>query len=656
MKYNDVSFSLTDNFLSKYKGKQPKWGPLGYFTYKRTYSRELENGKSEEFWQTIQRVVEGCFVIQKHHCKHYALPWNERKAQKSAQQMYIRMWDFKFLPPGRGLWAMGTDFVFTKGSAPLFNCGFVSTENIDVEFSEPFVWLMDMSMLGVGIGFDTEGAYKDVYLRRPRITNDVHRCDDSREGWVDAFRRVLNAFSARDSLPSKWNYSEIRAAGSPIRGFGGVAPGPDPLRELVEGTICYLTRYVDEDKPMDSTGIVDLMNLAGKTVVAGGIRRTSEIAFGREDDEEFANLKSVEALKNPDLARWASNNSVMVNKYTDFSRFTEATATNGEPGYVWLKNAQNYSRMKDPKDGKDYRVRGLNPCGEITLESFELCNIAETFPSRHESFEDYKETLKYVFLYSKTVTLLSTHQPKTNQVQMRNRRIGISQSGIIENINKIGLRNHTKWCDQGYDYLKELDRIYSEWLCIPNSKKLTTVKPSGTVSLLPGTTPGIHFPHSEFYIRRVRMTKNSNLWEKMQDAGYAVFDDINQPDYTVIIDFPVHEPHFDRRKDDVSMWEQLEIAAQMQAYWADNSVSITVTIKPEEAKDLPRALSLYSSRLKSVSFLPLTDHQYEQAPYEEIDEKKFKEMSKGLKKPKLSSVDEDDKIIERFCDSDICEI
>ena len=657
MKFKDVSFSLTENFLSKYKGKQPKWGPLGYFTYKRTYARELENGKSEEFWQTAQRVVEGCYIIQKQYCKGYHLPWNERKAQNSAQEMYRRIWSFKFLPPGRGLWAMGSNFIFEKGSAPLFNCGFVSTENIDVDFAEHFLWTKDMSMLGVGVGFDTLGASKEVYLKEPRITSDTHVCEDSREGWVNAWARVLNAFIGSDSLPKEWDYSQIRNAGEPILGFGGIAPGSEPLKKLITRTIKYLNRYLKEDKPMDSTSIVDMMNFSGASVIAGGIRRTSEIAFGSEDDEEFINLKSIENLDNENLARWASNNSIQADKYTDFNKFVDQIATNGEPGFVWLANCQNYGRMKDKKDRKDYRVKGLNPCGEITLESFELCNIAETFPSKHESLEDYLVTLKYAFLYCKTVTLLPTHSEKTNQVQMRNRRIGISQTGIIENVNKIGLQNHLDWCADGYERIKELDRQYSEWLCIPNSRKLTTVKPSGTVSLLPGVTPGIHFPHSKYYIRRIRVSKNSNLWKVMKDAGYKVEPDKNQPDYTMIVEFPVNESNFDRKKEDVTLWEQMELAAQMQAYWSDNSVSITVTFKPEEKNDLPKALSLYSSRMKSVSFLPLTDHKYEQAPYEEISEKSYEKRSAGLKKPKLSSaLDEEDKIIERFCDGEICEV
>src|SRR5258706_6934411 len=154
MHYRDVEFKLTDNFISKFKGKQPQWGPLGYFTYKRSYARDKGNGRTEEFWETVQRVVEGTFIIQKIHCQKNHLTWNERKAQQSAQEMFKRMWEFKFLPPGRGLWAMGTEFVLEKTSAPLYNCGFISTQYIKDDFSFPFVWLMDMSLMGVGVGFD----------------------------------------------------------------------------------------------------------------------------------------------------------------------------------------------------------------------------------------------------------------------------------------------------------------------------------------------------------------------------------------------------------------------------------------------------------------------------------------------------------------------
>jgi adenosylcobalamin-dependent ribonucleoside-triphosphate reductase len=658
MEYKDTSFALKDTFLQGFKGKQPVWGPLGYFVFKRTYAMRLNANKSEEFWQTLKRVTEGCFLIQKLHCKQHHLTWNERKSQQSAQEMYKRMWDMKFLPPGRGLAAMGTEFVLEKSSAPLFNCAGISTQYIKEDFSFPFTWLMTMSLMGVGVGFDTLGSEKELYLKKPRRTKDTHIIEDSREGWVEALTRVLESFTGTNSLPEVFDYSLIRPAGSLIKTFGGIAPGPEPLRKLLERVEKYSMSYANEDRVVDSTYIVDVMNFIGACVVAGGTRRTAEIAFGSPKDEAFLALKKPEFVSDQTLARWASNNSVSMQIGASYEKLAAQTIVNGEPGYLWLENAREFGRLKDPRNDHDRNVILTNPCGEIGLHHAEMCNLSESYPSNHDSLEDYLQTLKYAFLYCKTVTLLPTHSALTNQVQMKNRRIGISQSGIVENINKIGLRAHLNWCDKGYQELRKWDQVYSDWLCIRKSIKLTTVKPSGTNSLLAGKTPGIHYPHSEYYIRRIRISKNSTLVQSMIEAGYKVVPDEYERDHTMVIEFPVHEPNFVRRKADVSFWEQLELVALLQSEWADNAVSATITIKPEEGKEVATALEMFETRLKSISFLPLKEHQYTQAPYEEITAEQYIERNKGLKKPKLNISNEDEgKDIDKFCDGGgLCEI
>jgi hypothetical protein len=259
-------------------------------------------------------------------------------------------------------------------------------------------------------------------------------------------------------------------------------------------------------------------------------------------------------------------------------------------------------------------------------------------------------------MYAKTVTLLPTHDVRTNAVLFRNRRIGLSQSGIIEQINKVGFREHLGWCEDGYQTVKHWDEIYSDWFCVPRSRKTTSVKPSGTVSLLPGVTPGIHFPHAEYYIRRVQVSKNSELVQIMRDAGYKV-EKSRYADDTMVVNFPVHEPHFDRSKDDVSIWEQFELAAAFQRHWSDNQVSITITIPPGQEQDLPHALAMYEKKLKAVSFLPLRgDDVYEQAPYEKIDEAKYKKMVAGIKKVRYDVTAADDRVVSAGCDADSCEI
>ncbi len=294
-------------------------------------------------------------------------------------------------------------------------------------------------------------------------------------------------------------------------------------------------------------------------------------------------------------------------------------------------------------------------CGEQSLESFELCCLVENFPSRHDSYEEFQETLKYAYLYAKSVTLVNTHWKETNAVMLKNRRMGISQTGIIEAFTKHGRRTILNWCDRAYKYLRKLDEQYSDWLCVPRSVKITTVKPSGTVSLLPGVPPGIHYPHSEYYIRRIRISKNSDLIEPLRMAGYKIEDDAYS-DNSFVVEFPVHEKFFDRSKFDVSIWEQAANAAAYQKYWSDNQVSITITFKEQEADEIKRVLESFEDQLKSVSFLPLKTHGYKQAPYEKITKDQYQQMVSKLKPLDLDET-RDRAIGVKFCDADgKCEV
>lgn len=647
-------FKLADSFIDQFRGQQPKWGPLGYVTFKRTYARVVpgENGRTEEYWETVRRVVEGCYTTQVNHCRNLKLPWNPQKAQRSAQEMFRLMWEFKFLPPGRGLWMMGTDYVWERGSAALNNCAFVSTEDIGFSFSEPFSFLMDMSMLGVGVAFDTKGAGK-VEIEEPKIAATTHVVEDSKEGWCDLVRVVLDAYVGQARRPAHIDYSQIRPVGAPIRTFGGIAPGPGPLIECIKNIDKVLKPRIGEK--ISSADITDLMNVLGKCVVSGGVRRTAELALGSPYDEDYLKLKDPDVSGDKLMAwRWASNNSISAELGMDYRRVGEQTAKNGEPGYFWLENARAYGRFKDGENWIDAKVAGTNPCGEQSLESYEICNLVETFPSLHESFEEYKRTLKYAYLYAKTVTLVPTHYERTNAIMLRNRRIGLSQSGIVESFEKHGRREHFRWCDEGYKYICNLDKIYSQWLCIPESIKKTSVKPSGTVSLMPGVTPGIHYPHSRFYMRTIRLDKTSPLVEPIRRAGHIVEESV-YGDNTYVAYFPVEQHNFERSKTHVSIWEQMENVAQMQYYWADNQVSATVTFTPEEAADIPKVLELYETRLKGISFLPLVDHQYAQAPYQEITEEQYRDAVTGLKPLDFSNLNTDE-ALDLFCDGDKCMI
>jgi len=657
-------FTLDDDFLKQYIGKQPKWGPVGYVTYKRTYARSLNtinkrhqelataNGlkTSEEWWLTVCRVVEGTYQIQQRHCKTLNLRWQPSKAQASAQEMYDLIFNFKFTPPGRGLWMMGTPYVEKVGGASLNNCAFVSTEDIDVAFSEPFTFLMDVSMLGVGVGFDTKGAGK-LIIQNPVQGNDVHVVEDSREGWVDLLGRVLDAFVGKATLPKTVDYSKLRLYGALIQGFGGTSSGPEPLIELVDFLIAFLTKRVGSF--LESTDIVDIANVIGRCVVAGNVRRSAELSLGEPSDRDFLNLKNKKL--HPDACanwRWASNNSILATVGMDYTEVSKLTATNGEPGYVWLDNARKYGRMGRDPDFKDMAVKGVNPCSEQSLESYELCCLAEVFPSNHDSYEELERTLKFVYLYAKTVTLVPTHIPQTNAVMLRNRRIGVSMTGIVQAIAKFGRREFFSMCDRGYEHIKRRDEQYSRWLCVPMSNKRTSVKPSGSVSKLAGVPSGIHHPHSEYYYQVIRFAADSPLMFKFKAAGYTCYDLAQAEPNTVAVYFPVHEEHFDRAKDDVSIWEQVELACQMQQYWADNQVSITVTFSEAEAKDLKYVLEYCETRVKGISFLPAREHGYSHPPLQKITKEVYDEYVAKLLPVEIGETTNE--VQDKFCEGDSC--
>jgi len=338
----------------------------------------------------------------------------------------------------------------------------------------------------------------------------------------------------------------------------------------------------------------------------------------------------------------------------DYTWAANQCQKNGEPGTIWLNNARTRGRFKDGPRDDDLHVMGFNPCVEQQLEDAELCCLVETFPAKHDDLEDYLRTLKIAYLYGKTITLSNTHWPETNAKMLKNRRIGLSQSGVVQAFNKFGRRTMYEWCDKAYDFVAELDAEFSNWLCIPRSVRTTSIKPSGTVSLLNGSTPGIHFPESEYYIRRIRFSNDSNMIEPLKKAGYRVEDDEYSPN-TLVVEFPVHEPYFLKGKCDVSMWEQLEIAAQYQHYWADNSVSVTVTFQPSEAPQIKNALEMYETRLKAVSFLKYEETGYKQAPYEAITKEEYEKAIKRIK-PLQRVKDDEGGTGKKFCTNDTCTI
>ena len=647
-------FTLTENFLEKYKTLSPKFGfdGLGEFVYMRTYSRIKDDGSNEEWWETVKRVVEGIYSIQKQHIFDYNLGWNQMKSQKSAQEMYDRIFSFKMLGSGRSLWAMGTNVIYEKGlSEALFNCSFISTEDL----SDPgylFANIMDFLMLGVGVGLDTRGAMS-VEVKPQKDKVNLYIIPDTREGWVESLKLLINSFFG--GLNYEFDYTEIRAEGEPIRTFGGVSSGYKPLKKLHEDVHKILLS--NAGNPITARTIADIANFIGVCVVSGNVRRSAEIILG-ENEEEFLNLKNY--LINPEREEfgWASNNSIFAKVGMDYSEIAKRICDNAEPGVIWIDNFRDHGRMGE-NGGKDFRIAGVNPCAEIGLESGELCNLVEIIPSNHESLDDFKKTIKYAYLFAKTVTLLNTSWTNSNRVMLRNRRIGIGLTGIVLFASKFGLNELREWMNDGYATLKYYDNIYSDWLAIPKSIKMTTVKPSGTLSLLAGVTPGVHFPQSNFYIRRIRLSKNSPFVKVLNKAGYKIEPAMEDPEKTVVVEFPVSLGKDIKTLSHVTIWEQLRMAEFSQKYWSDNGVSVTISFSENEKDDIVSILEHAQFTMKAISLLPKStdgNNAYAQMPYEEISENKYLEISKNIKSLKFGKMSAVEGVGERYCETDVCEL
>ncbi|RLN63859.1 hypothetical protein BBJ29_006639 [Phytophthora kernoviae] len=623
-------FTLDKNFVSEFQDLTPPFGfnGLGELVFMRTYSRVKADGTKEQWFETVERVVNGTFNMQKKWLQQLDQPWNEQEMIQTAQEMYTRIFHMKFTPPGRGLWAMDSPITEDRGLyAALNNCAFVSTADI-LELNtpaEPFCFLMEAAMLGVGVGFDTKGAGQVLVQGSDKTWTKVYTVPDSREGWMKSVKLLLEAhFLHQPSL--KFDYSLIRPAGEPIKGFGGISSGAGSLTALHGSIESILTPLAG--KPLTARGIVDIMNQMGVCVVSGNVRRTAEIAFGDYADEEYVDLKNYE--KNPDRAAygWTSNNSIFADIGMDYKPIAERIVRNGEPGFAWLENMRNYGRMNGAKDDRDRNASGGNPCLEQTLESYEMCCLVETFPFNHDSLEDFLETLKYAFI----------------------------MSGIAQFISNRGLDEFQRWCDTGYAKIQDIDDIVSARFAIPRSIKTTSIKPSGTVSLLAGATPGMHYPENRFYIRRMRLDKHSDLLPALQRAGYDIEPANEAPDSTLVVSIPVDLGEGVRTLSDVSAWEQMALACFLQHYWADNQVSCTVTFDPKtEGPHLSHMLDYFQYQLKGISLLPKLElGAYKQMPYEEIDACTYHKMNQSIDLLQFNVIQSTETVVDvpdKYCEA-----
>jgi len=643
-------FMLQKDFCHELLAKKAKFGfgGFGEAVYYRTYSRIKPDGSQEHWADTVIRVINGVISVRKHHCVLHSIVWDEAKWQLYAQKLATSMFDMKWLPPGRGLWIMGTEYIYERGSAALNNCGAVDTTDLSLAAE----WTMDMLMCGVGVGFNT--AWQGDSVAIPDKKNPVNYIiPDSREGWAESVKLLIESYTKKGPWFS-FDYSLIRPEGSPIHGFGGTASGPAPLQALHHRIENYLDDYC-QGKIDKTRCVADVMNAIGVCVVAGNVRRSAEIALGSVDDKSFLELKDYR--KHPERADigWISNNTVVLDKTEDFEKIpliADHIRDNGEPGIMNLMNVQKYARYGE---ASKENASLANPCSEIALESFELCNLAEVFPSRCVNEDDFYHALEYATFYASTVSLLMTHRPETNAVISRNRRIGVSISGIADLLDRDGIADLTSKLKKGYKLVRSVNQKLAAEADIPVSIRVTTVKPSGTISQLVGCSSGMHFPTFQYAIRRIRIAKTSPICHILKEAGVPYEED-HYSAHTMVFEFPIDQGQT-REACNVPAEEQFSLLALIQREWSDNMVSCTIYFDPKkEGLQIEHMLSKFVPLIKSVSMLPHSDTgAYIQMPYEGITQEQYEARISRISKIDWSHFSGSDGIEIRFCTNDACD-
>ena len=572
-------FEVADRFQDHLHSLVPPFGYNGFgeALYYRTYSRIKDDGGQEDWADTVIRNINGTFSIRKDFYIKNRIPWNESHWQEYAKDFGTFLFGMKWMPPGRGLWAMGSQFVYERGSMALYNCAYTEMRS-GLDFVDDVGWLMDSLMHGVGVGFGP--LRTNLHFVRPAPGYEDHIILDTREAWVESVQRVILSFIQGRKLP-RFDYSPIRGPGLPIKGFGGISSGPAALRYLHEKLTeeCWAFLHGKRSEVEFKSNVA---NLVGCCVVAGNVRRSAEIAIAPVGDHTFLDLKNYKKYPHRAEYGWMSNNSATFDSDEDFDCLGEIARRvihHGEPGIINLRNFK-YGRIGRRKEKcRPDAATGINPCGEIPLEHREVCNLSETFPTMCETPDEWYKACEFATFYSSTVSLLPTHQPSTNRVVARNRRIGVGLVDYSGWIWKEGVHKVTRYLRNGYDVVTEANRAFNAEAGVPEALRKTCVKPGGTTPKLPGKTSGAGNPTFVHTIRRFRIQQDTPYHAVLVKANVPHEKDFYSMN-TDVFEWPIIQGPAPPAEQ-ISIWEQAFRIVMLQREWSDNAVSNTIYFRPK---------------------------------------------------------------------------
>lgn len=616
------------------------------FIHTSRYARWDDKQQRRETWEeTVGRYI-----------THVVAPKVDEKLREVIREAILKL---DIMPSMRAMMTAGP--AADRDNTCMYNCSY-----LPVDDPKSFDEAMFILLCGTGVGFSVERQY---IAKLPEVPEKLFESDtvivvkDSKEGWAKALRQLMSLLWAGE-IP-KWDVSCVRPAGAKLKTFGGRASGPAPLIDLFNFVVRIFKSA--QGRRLSSIECHDIMCKIGEVVVVGGVRRSAMISLSNLSDDRMRHAKSGMWWEN-NPQRALSNNSVSYTEKPDAETFIREWASlieskSGERG-IFNRVASKKQAAKNGRRQADWEF-GTNPCSEIILRPYQFCNLTEVVVRKEDTLATLSNKVAIATVLG-TIQSMYTHFPYLRKVWKDNteeeRLLGVSLTGIMDSellgggdladtlaeLRVVAVTNNRYWADR---------------LGIPVSAAITCVKPSGTVSQLVDSASGIHARHSEYYIRTVRGDNKDPLTQFMKDQGIPNEPDVMKPESTTVFSFPMKAPEGAITRNDLSAIEQLQTWLTYQEHWCEHKPSVTITVRPEEWLEVGAFVYKHFDTMSGVSFLPHSDHTYQQAPYQEITKDQYEEalakMPERIDWTLLSDYEKEDNTVSMqslACSGDVCEI
>ena len=573
------------------------------------YARFIPEKNRRETWdETVDRLVT-------------YLETKTPELKKELKEIREAVLNLEVMPSMRLLMTAGE--ACERDNISAYNCSYLAVNNKRA-FSEALYILMN----GTGVGFSCE---RQDINKLPEVPSELDYCDDlivvedSKLGWAKAFKKLISCLYEGD-IPT-FDFSKVRPAGARLKTFGGRASGPEPLKRLFD--FCVETFKHAKGRKLNSIEVHDMMCMVGEIVVVGGVRRSALISLSNLTDRRMREAK-MGAWYNDHPHRGLANNSVAYTEKPDCETFMEewlslVKSKSGERGIFNRLAAQEQAAKWGRRD-KDMPY-GTNPCSEIILRDKQFCNLTEVVVRNGDTEESLARKVKLATILGTIQSTLVNYKflsAEWKQNTEEERLLGVSMTGIMD--AKITSSPDPKMLERLRDVARTTNEAIAKRLDIPVSASITCVKPSGTVSQLVDSASGIHTRHNDYYFRRIRMDKKDPIYEFLKDKGVEVEDEAYRPDSTAVFTFPMKAPKGALLRDSMTAMEQLENWLVYQRHWCEHKPSVTISVKDDEWMEVGAWVWKHFDEISGVSFLPHSDHTYQQAPYEDCTKEQYEEL------------------------------